>query len=69
MLNNLLLRTLAAVQTRTHRFRDDSGQTLAEYGLIITVISVGLVLLAMMVFRGALAGAYNAATACLDGSC
>ena len=51
------------------RSRGESGQTLAEYSLIITVIAVGLVLLAMLIFRDALAGAFNAATACLDGSC
>jgi Flp pilus assembly pilin Flp len=51
------------------RNRSESGQTLAEYSLIITAIAVGLVLLAMLVFRDALADAFNAATACLDGSC
>ncbi len=53
----------------TARSRGETGQTLAEYSLIITVIAVGLVLLAMLVFRDALADAFNAATACLDGSC
>jgi Flp pilus assembly pilin Flp len=69
MLNDLLLHALAAGQTLRVRTQDDSGQTLAEYGLIITVIAVGLVLLAMMVFRDALAGAFNAATGCLDSVC
>jgi Flp pilus assembly pilin Flp len=69
MLNDLLLRGLAATASARARTRDESGQTLAEYGLIITVIAVGLVLLAMMVFRDALAGAFNAATGCLDSVC
>jgi Flp pilus assembly pilin Flp len=69
MVNDLLLRGLTAAQTIRARTRDEAGQTLAEYGLIITVIAVGLVLLAMMVFRDALAGAFNAATGCLDSVC
>lgn len=49
--------------------RNEHGQTLAEYSLIITVVAVGLVLLAMLIFRDALAGAFDSATACLDGTC
>ena len=69
MLNDVVLRLLCSVQIRFEHLRDDRGQTLGEYSLIITTIAVGLVLLAVLVFRDALGGAFNAATNCLDGSC
>jgi Flp pilus assembly pilin Flp len=70
MLNHALLRALAFISIRSPRLRHgESGQTLAEYSLIITVVAVGLVLLAMMVFRTALAAAFGDATRCLDGVC
>jgi Flp pilus assembly pilin Flp len=49
--------------------RDVAGQTLAEYSILITVVAVGLTLLAMLGFREALADAFSSATGCLDGSC
>lgn len=69
MLNELGIRALVALQALLARGRDDDGQTLAEYSLIITAIAVAVVILALVAFRGALAGAFNAATGCLDGAC
>lgn len=46
--------------------RGERGQTLAEYSLIITVIAVGVVVSSMVVFRGALAGAFEAASVCIS---
>jgi Flp pilus assembly pilin Flp len=45
------------------------GQTLAEYGLIMAVIAVAVVVTAVIAFRGAIVTAFNNATGCLDGSC
>ena len=45
--------------------RRERGQTLAEYSLLITVIAVAVVVTSMVVMRGALAGAFSAATACI----
>ncbi len=44
----------------------EEGQTLAEYSLIITVIAVGVVVTSMVVFRGALAGAFSTAAECIS---
>ena len=44
----------------------EEGQTLAEYSLIITVIAVGVVVSSMVVFRTALAGAFEAAAGCIS---
>ena len=50
-------------------FASERGQTLAEYGLIITIIAVGTTVLGMIVFRDALVAGFNSASGCLDGSC
>jgi len=47
----------------------ERGQTLAEYSIIISVIAVGVVTLALAAFVPALAGAFDAARSCLDGTC
>jgi Flp pilus assembly pilin Flp len=47
----------------------DRGQTLAEYGLIIAAIGVGVMIPAALLFREQLASAFNSATPCLLGSC
>ena len=48
---------------------EDNGQTLAEYGLIMAVIAVAVVVTAVTLFRGAIITAFNSATGCLDGAC
>lgn len=69
LLNEALLRVLAGwhgLQTRT---QDEEGQTLAEYGLIMAVIAVAVVVTAVIAFRTAIVNAFNSAVDCLDGSC
>jgi Flp pilus assembly pilin Flp len=67
-LNEALLRVLTwqGIQTPTS---DEKGQTLAEYGLIMAVIAVSVVVAAVIAFRGAIITAFNSAVDCLDGSC
>jgi Flp pilus assembly pilin Flp len=73
MLNELSLRAYAAIQGLKNalesKFQDEDGQTLAEYGLIMAVIAVTVVVAAVVAFRGAIVTAFNSATDCLDGSC
>jgi len=47
----------------------ERAQTLAEYGLIVSVVAVGVVLPTLMLFRAEIAATFNAATDCLNGSC
>ncbi len=61
-LSSHLLTGLAA----TH---DEDGQTLAEYGLIMAVIAMAIVIAAVLAFRGAITSAFWSATNCLDGTC
>lgn len=53
-------------QSIESRLQDEEGQTLAEYGLIMAVIAVVVVVAAGVAFRGAIIGAFNSATTCLN---
>ena len=68
-LSDAFLRALTGWQRLRARLSGQDGQTLSEYGLLMTVISVAVVALAVVVFREQLAAAYDAAASCLDGSC
>ena len=69
LLNEVALRILTAWHGLQARTQDDEGQTLAEYGLIMAVIAVAVVVLAVTVFRNAIVSAFNSAVNCLDGTC
>ena len=64
MLKELALRVLVAFQ-----LKDEKGQTLAEYGLIMAVIAVAVIVGAGILFRDAIVSAFSSATNCLDGTC
>jgi Flp pilus assembly pilin Flp len=70
MLNELALRVFVALkgigQSIESRLQDEEGQTLAEYGLIMAVIAVAVVVAAGVAFRGAIIGAFDSATSCLN---
>ncbi len=51
------------------RVRSESGQTLAEYGLVMSVISVAVMFAAVLAFREAIPGAFDSASKCLDTAC
>jgi Flp pilus assembly pilin Flp len=69
MFKDLALRVLVALKAVETRLQDDEGQTLAEYGLIMAVIAIAVVIAAVVAFRGAIVSAFNGATKCLSGSC
>jgi len=69
MFTTAALRLFELLSSLRARVEDDEGQTLAEYGLIVTTIAVGVVILAGILFRGALIGSFNSASSCLNGSC
>jgi Flp pilus assembly pilin Flp len=69
MIKDLALRMLVAIQSLENKVKDEEGQTLAEYGLIMAVIAVAVVVLAVVAFRTAIVTAFNNATGCLDGTC
>lgn len=65
MIQELALRVLFAVQNFG---KDEEGQTLAEYGLIMAVIAVAVVVGAGVLFRSAIVSAFGDATNCLNGT-
>lgn len=69
LLNEALLRVLAGWHGLEARTKDESGQTLAEYGLILAVIAVAVVVTAVVAFRENIIAAFDSTTNCLDGSC
>ncbi len=69
MFTSASVRMFEALRGLLVRTRDEDGQTLAEYGLIVTLIAVAVTVLALIVFRGALIDSFSAATNCLNGSC
>ncbi len=68
ILNEALIRVLSFQAPRIE-ISDEKGQTLAEYGLIMAVIAVAVVVTAVTLFRGAIITAFNSASSCLDGTC
>lgn len=70
MVNELALRVFVALksfgQMIESKVQDEEGQTLAEYGLIMAVIAVAVVVAAGVAFRGAIIGAFDSATNCLN---
>jgi Flp pilus assembly pilin Flp len=69
MLSDGARRLLLGLQGLYARTQDEEGQTLAEYGLILSVVAVATIVAAGIAFRGAIIGAFNSATGCLDGTC
>ena len=72
MVSELALRVFVALKGIGRgieaKFQDEEGQTLAEYGLIMAVIAVAVVVAAGVAFRGAIVGAFNKSTNCLNGT-
>jgi len=69
MLDQLALRTYLGLRGIIERAQDEEGQTLAEYGLIMAVVAVSVVVLAAVAFKDAIVNAFNGASDCLGGSC
>ena len=70
MLAQHLADRLLAVVARAHLLlAGERAQTLAEYGLILTLIAVGVAVPTMLIFRTTMVDAYNSTINCLGGSC
>jgi len=69
LLNEALLHALVGWQSLRARMQDEEGQTLAEYGLIMAVISIAVTVAAVVLFRDAIIVAFEGAVDCLDGTC
>ena len=67
LINEGILRVMAGLNGLQARLKDEKGQTLAEYGLIMAVIAVAVIVAAGVLFREAIVGAFDSATACIAG--
>lgn len=61
----LTRRATAAVYIRLQNARDEEGQTLVEYALIIALVSIGLIV-ALGLMRDALSGVFGRITSALS---
>ena len=67
MVTDVALRILIAFNGLTQRTRrDEAGQTLAEYSLIISTVAVATVIVTVVVFREVLADTWNSVADCLN---
>ena len=69
MLEQQTLRVYLGLRGLVERARDEEGQTLAEYGLIMAVVAVSVMVIAAVALRGGIISAFGSATTCLGGSC
>jgi pilus assembly protein Flp/PilA len=59
-----MLKLVVSLQNRLAALRDEQGQTMAEYGVVLAVISV-IVVVALTALSGGITGALNKVTALL----
>lgn len=64
LLNEALLRLMAGVRGLGSGGARERGQTLAEYGLLLALIAVAVVVGALILFRGAILDLYDEITFC-----
>jgi Flp pilus assembly pilin Flp len=57
-----MLKAFVFIQNRLALLKDEQGQTMAEYGVVLAVITV-LVVVALATLSGAISGALNKVTA------
>ncbi len=69
MARNLLDRVPLLAIRLLRALQNETGQALAEYGVILTVVAVGVVVPTLLLFRAEIAATFSAATGCFDGSC
>lgn len=65
-MNDLILLLLTRLDRVRHAAADERGQTLAEYGLIMSVIAIAVLVLAVIAFRGTIIGAFTTAGTCIS---
>jgi pilus assembly protein Flp/PilA len=53
-----MLKLFVALQTRVMNLRDEKGQAYAEYGILLALVAVGLIV-ALVAFRKDLATAFD----------
>jgi Flp pilus assembly pilin Flp len=57
-----MLKAFVSIQNRLAMLRDEKGQTMAEYGVVLAVITL-LVVVALTALSGKISGALNSVSA------
>ena len=55
------------MKTFVNMLKDESGASAAEYALILAIVGTGIAIAAVLL-GGAISGAMNSATECIDGA-
>ena len=63
---DVLLRCVVRLHGLLHSER---GQTLGEYALIVSLVGVGITIIALIAFRTQLVAGWDAMSNCLNGNC
>ena len=53
-----MLKAFVSIQNRLAMLRDEQGQTMAEYGVVLAVITIGVVV-ALLALSGKISGALS----------
>lgn len=56
---------LFSLSSLVGRIDDEDGQTLAEYGMVISVVAVAAITIAVITFRDVIVSTWNNAASCL----
>ena len=64
-----LYRRLHNQQRAPLRLRDERGQTLAEYGLILGVVAAVVIVAALALYRDQIVEAFDGAADCIQSAC
>ncbi len=51
------------------RLNSQAGQTLAEYGMMVSFIAIAVLVTALLTFQGSIASGFDAASDCISGTC
>lgn len=63
---DVFLRVIARLNNLLY---EERGQTLGEYGLLVSVVGVSVVIIGVIAFRTQIVNSFGAMSACLNGSC
>jgi Flp pilus assembly pilin Flp len=67
-MNNIKL-VLSRMLNLPRAAASEAGQTLAEYGLMLSLVALGVTAISVVFFSSAVAGTFESVTACFGGSC
>ena len=68
-LGGVLHRVSRRWRSSRRRLTGQAGQTLAEYGMLVSMIFIAVLVTALLAFQGPIASGFEAASDCISGTC